>query len=110
LLAALVRKPSHIFSRSQLRDLVWGPGAKIDDRTIDVHIGRLRKALGQTGRPSPIRTARGAGYFIVEALPEISGPTPGGETKSQLHRDRGSEDERDNSRPFLLSARIDQLS
>ncbi len=65
ILVCLMSKPRHVFSRAQLRDFVWGRGAKIDDRTVDVQIGRLRKALGSSHRASPVRTARGAGYFIV---------------------------------------------
>jgi len=65
ILLCLMGKPRHVFSRSQLRDFVWGRGADIDDRTVDVQIGRLRKALASTGHASPIRTARGAGYFLT---------------------------------------------
>lgn len=65
ILLCLMGKPKHIFSRAQLRDFVWGRGANIDDRTVDAHIGRLRKALGSTRRASPIKTARGAGYFLA---------------------------------------------
>ena len=65
ILLCLMGKPRHVFSRAQLRDFVWGRGADIDERTIDVQIGRLRKALGSTGHPCPIRTARGAGYYLA---------------------------------------------
>jgi len=61
----LMDKPRHVFSRTQLRDFVWGRCADIDERTIDVQIGRLRKALGSAGCPAPIRTARGAGYYLA---------------------------------------------
>jgi len=61
----LMGKPRHVFSRAQLRDFVWGRGADIDEQTVDVQIGRLRKALGAAGHPGPIRTARGAGYYLV---------------------------------------------
>jgi two-component system phosphate regulon response regulator PhoB len=44
---------------------VWGRGADIDERTVDVQIGRLRKALRSPGHPGPIRTARGAGYYLA---------------------------------------------
>jgi two-component system phosphate regulon response regulator PhoB len=65
ILLCLMGKPRHVFSRAQLRDFVWGRGADIDERTVDVQIGRLRKALGSAGRPGPIRTARGAGYYLA---------------------------------------------
>ena len=65
LLLCLMSKPRHVFSRAQLRDFVWGRGADIDERTIDVQVGRLRKALGSAGHASPIRTARGAGYYLA---------------------------------------------
>ena len=65
ILLCLMGKPRHVFTRAQLRDFVWGRGADIDERTVDVHIGRLRKTLNSTHRGSPIRTARGAGYFLM---------------------------------------------
>ena len=65
ILLCLMGKPRHVFSRAQLRDFVWGRGANIDERTVDVQIGRLRKALGCAGHPAPIRTARGAGYYLA---------------------------------------------
>jgi DNA-binding response OmpR family regulator len=65
ILLCLIGKPRHVFSRAQLRDFVWGRGADIDERTVDVQIGRLRKALGSAGQPGPIRTARGAGYYLA---------------------------------------------
>jgi DNA-binding response OmpR family regulator len=65
ILLCLMGKPRHVFSRAQLRDFVWGRGADIDERTVDVQIGRLRKALGSAGHPGPIRTARGAGYYLA---------------------------------------------
>jgi len=67
MLVCFMSKPRHVFSRAQLRDFVWGRNADIDDRTVDVQVGRLRKALGAADRSSPIRTARGAGYFIIAA-------------------------------------------
>jgi DNA-binding response OmpR family regulator len=65
ILLCLMGKPRHVFSRAQLRDFVWGRGAGIDERTVDVQIGRLRKALDSAGLASPIRTARGAGYYLA---------------------------------------------
>jgi two-component system phosphate regulon response regulator PhoB len=57
--------PGRVFSREQLLDRVWGRDVYIDERTVDVHVGRLRKALGE-GDPDPIRTVRGAGYSLDE--------------------------------------------
>jgi two-component system, OmpR family, phosphate regulon response regulator PhoB len=66
LLEFLMRKPGRVFSREQLLDGVWGRDAYVDERTVDVHIGRLRKALSPAGEPDPIRTVRGAGYSFDE--------------------------------------------
>ena len=66
LLEFLMRKPGRVFSREQLLDGVWGREAYVDERTVDVHIGRLRKALSPAGEPDPIRTVRGAGYSFDE--------------------------------------------
>ena len=60
LLEFFMRSPGRVFSRAQLLDAVWGADVFVDERTVDVHIGRLRRALGR-GR-DPIRTVRGAGY------------------------------------------------
>lgn len=62
LLDFLMRRPGHVFSRQQLLDAVWGMDIHVEDRTVDVHIGRLRKALKVVGRKDPIRTVRAAGY------------------------------------------------
>ncbi|MCL4187232.1 MAG: phosphate regulon transcriptional regulator PhoB [Rhodobacteraceae bacterium] len=64
LLAALMEKPGRVWSRDQLLDRVWGRDIYVDTRTVDVHIGRLRKALGAQGGADPIRTVRGAGYAL----------------------------------------------
>lgn len=64
LLEALMESPSRVLSRAQLLDRVWGSAAEIDDRTVDVHVGRLRKALIRGNEPDPIRTVRGAGYTL----------------------------------------------
>jgi two-component system phosphate regulon response regulator PhoB len=66
LLEFLMLKPGRVFSREQLLDAVWGRDAEVDERTVDVHIGRLRKALGSAGEHKLIRTVRGAGYAIDE--------------------------------------------
>lgn len=64
LLATLIEKPGKVWSREDLLDRVWGHDIYVDARTVDVHIGRLRKALGQSNTEYPIRTVRGAGYAI----------------------------------------------
>lgn len=66
LLEFMMLAPGRVFSREQLLDGVWGNGIYVDERTVDVHIGRLRKAIN-TGRCADmIRTVRGAGYAIGE--------------------------------------------
>ena len=65
LLAALLEKPGRVWSREQLLDRVWGRDVYVDTRTVDVHIGRLRKALMAEGGPDPLRTVRGAGYALA---------------------------------------------
>jgi two-component system, OmpR family, phosphate regulon response regulator PhoB len=62
LLEFLMQSPGRVFSRDQLLDGVWGTDVYVDERTVDVHIGRLRKALLQAWSSDPIRTVRGAGY------------------------------------------------
>ncbi|MEZ5855124.1 MAG: phosphate regulon transcriptional regulator PhoB [Hyphomicrobiaceae bacterium] len=64
LLEALLESGGRVLSRDQLIDRVWGSASEIDDRTVDVHIGRLRKALIRGNQSDPIRTVRGAGYAI----------------------------------------------
>ncbi|GGA89722.1 MULTISPECIES: phosphate regulon transcriptional regulator PhoB [Brucella] len=62
LLEYFMMSPGRVFSRSQLLDGVWGPDIYVDDRTVDVHVGRLRKAINTGRAVDPIRTVRGAGY------------------------------------------------
>lgn len=64
LLATFMEKPGRVFSREQLLDRVWGRDIYVDTRTVDVHIGRLRKSLMATGGSDPLRTVRGAGYAL----------------------------------------------
>ena len=64
LLEYLMERPGRVFSRDQLLDGVWGREVYIDQRTVDVHIGRLRKALNRGHATDPIRTVRGAGYAL----------------------------------------------
>jgi two-component system phosphate regulon response regulator PhoB len=63
-----MRSPGRVFAREQLLNGVWGNDVYIDERTVDVHIGRLRKALNRPSRPDPIRTVRGAGYSFDETF------------------------------------------
>ena len=64
LLTEFMEKPRRVMQRDQLLDRVWGKEVYIDTRTVDVHIGRLRKALRQHGGQDPIRTVRGVGYAL----------------------------------------------
>ena len=64
LLATLMEKPGRVWSREQLLDRVWGRDIYVDTRTVDVHVGRLRKALCVHGGEDPVRTVRGAGYAL----------------------------------------------
>ena len=66
LLEFLMQHPGRVFSRGQLLDNVWGETIYIDERTVDVHVGRLRKAVNTGRQPDVIRTVRGAGYAINE--------------------------------------------
>ncbi len=68
LLDYLMQHPGRVFSREQLLDAVWGSDVYVEARTVDVHIGRLRKALNEGAEDDPIRTVRSAGYSLdVEA-------------------------------------------
>jgi two-component system phosphate regulon response regulator PhoB len=64
LLEFLLQAPGRVFSRAQLLDGVWGEDIYVDDRTVDVHIGRLRKSINIGKGRDPIRTVRGAGYSL----------------------------------------------
>jgi len=64
LLTTFMEKPGRVWSREQLLDRVWGRDIYVDTRTVDVHIGRLRKALCAFGGDDPLRTVRGAGYAL----------------------------------------------
>lgn len=64
LLEFLMERPGRVFSREQLLDGVWGSDIYIDERTVDVHVGRLRKALNRGDEADPIRTVRGSGYAL----------------------------------------------
>ena len=64
LLDYLMQHPGRVFSREQLLDAVWGSDVYVEARTVDVHVGRLRKALNQEEEQDPIRTVRSAGYSL----------------------------------------------
>jgi two-component system phosphate regulon response regulator PhoB len=64
LLEFLMERPGRVFTREQLLDGVWGSDIYIDERTVDVHVGRLRKAINRGHAADPIRTVRGSGYAL----------------------------------------------
>ncbi len=64
LLDFLMQRPGRVFSRERLLDAVWGANTYVEVRTVDVHVGRLRKALRQDNSPDLIRTVRSAGYAL----------------------------------------------
>lgn len=64
LLSFFMERPGRVRSREQLLDYVWGREIYVESRTVDVHVGRLRKALTKNGGDDPIRTVRGSGYSI----------------------------------------------
>lgn len=66
LLEFLMQSPGRVFTREQLLDGVWGREVYVDERTVDVHVGRLRKAINRGRAKDPIRTVRGAGYSLDE--------------------------------------------
>ena len=68
ILERLMQSPGRVFSREQLLDIIWGTDVYVEARTVDVHIGRLRKALNQAGESDPIRTVRSAGYSFDETF------------------------------------------
>jgi two-component system phosphate regulon response regulator PhoB len=72
LLEFFLERPGRVFSRAQLLDGVWGNDVFIDERTVDVHVGRLRKALNRSDEPDPIRTVRGSGYALDDQFGKVS--------------------------------------
>ena len=64
LIKFFMEHPRRVFSRNQLLDAVWGTGSEIEERTVDVHIRRLRKAIAVENARDPIRTVRSAGYAL----------------------------------------------
>lgn len=69
LLEFLMQSPGRVFSREHLLNAVWGHDVYIDERTVDVHVGRLRRAINSAQhQQDPIRTVRGAGYAFDETF------------------------------------------
>jgi two-component system phosphate regulon response regulator PhoB len=66
LLEFLMKSPGRVFAREQVLNGVWGHDVYVDERTVDVHVGRLRKALNRGRERDPIRTVRGSGYSFDE--------------------------------------------
>lgn len=71
LLEHLMQYPGRVYSREQLLNAVWGHNIYVDERTVDVHVGRLRKALNRGRMADPIRTVRGAGYAFNERFDRL---------------------------------------
>jgi two-component system phosphate regulon response regulator PhoB len=72
LLEFLMERPGRVFTREQLLDGVWGSEIYIDERTVDVHVGRLRKAINRGNESDPIRTVRGSGYSLDDRFGRAS--------------------------------------
>jgi two-component system phosphate regulon response regulator PhoB len=72
LLEYLMHHPGRVYSREQLLDGVWGNDVYVDERTVDVHVGRLRKAINRGREADPIRTVRGAGYAFDERFAALT--------------------------------------
>lgn len=66
ILELLMERPGAVFSRPQILNHAWNGCDEVDDRTVDVEIGRLRKRINRTGSPDPIRSVRGRGYKFDE--------------------------------------------
>ncbi len=66
LLELFISRPGRVYDRSQLLDIIWGKEIYVEERTVDVHIGRLRKALNRGKDADPIRTVHGVGYSLDE--------------------------------------------
>ena len=72
LLEFLMQSPGRVYSREQLLDGVWGMDVYVDERTVDVHVGRLRKAINRTRDRDPIRTVRGSGYAFDDQFTAVA--------------------------------------
>ncbi len=71
LLEFMMSSPGRVFSREQVLDGVWGRDVYVDERTVDVHVGRLRKAINRGRLRDPIRTVRGAGYALNDQFAPV---------------------------------------
>lgn len=71
LLEVMMKNPNRAFNRSQLLDQVWGRSVYVDERTVDVHVLRLRQALGKFNRDDAIKTVRGVGYRLQSTRAEV---------------------------------------
>jgi two-component system phosphate regulon response regulator PhoB len=71
MLEHLMQNPGRVYSRSQLLDAVWGRDIYVDERTVDVHVGRLRQSLNRGREADPIRTVRGMGYAFDERFGRV---------------------------------------
>ena len=67
LLQVFMSKPEYVFSRAELLKAVWGDSIYVEDRTVDVHVKRLRQALNAGGEVDIIRTVRSSGYALSQA-------------------------------------------
>ncbi|MGB7206821.1 MAG: phosphate regulon transcriptional regulator PhoB [Anderseniella sp.] len=72
LLEYMMQAPGRVFSRAQLLDAVWGRDVYVDERTVDVHVGRLRKTISRARESNPIRTVRGMGYSFNERFGAVN--------------------------------------
>ena len=71
LLEHMMQNPGRVYSRAQLLDTVWGRDIYVDERTVDVHVGRLRKSLSRGREADPVRTVRGMGYSFDERFGKL---------------------------------------
>jgi len=76
LLEQLMQNPGRVHTRAQLLDSVWGRDVYVDERTVDVHVGRLRRSLCRGREADPIRTVRGTGYAFDERFGKAVGDRP----------------------------------
>ncbi|PCH81901.1 MAG: phosphate regulon transcriptional regulatory protein PhoB [Hyphomicrobiales bacterium] len=72
LLEYLMHNPGRVYSREQLLNAVWGQDVYVDERTVDVHVGRLRRAINRGKAVDPIRTVRGAGYAFDDKFGKLN--------------------------------------
>jgi two-component system, OmpR family, phosphate regulon response regulator PhoB len=68
LLEFLIQHPKRVFTRNEILNAVWGMSVHVEDRTVDVHIGRLRRAINGVGERDLVRTVRAAGYALDSDL------------------------------------------